>query len=469
MAATKAGTTPSGTTTTTTTTRSTTSTDTTTTNSATTTTPNVVQATMNYVDGEKDYYYIGRKTSGDDSGSIQAQEHIVSIENVRLRRNHGIPEPTLQLNGVELVHSPIHNDNNNKNDDNDDNDDDDKVDQSSSSSSFIDFLDRVDVLKRYYPHCEELVRNHLTKEALSSSSSSSSSSLPTIVRAFDHNVRITGGGTDQDRTTFSKTAGVSKIQNPLQMVHGDYTAISAPRRLHDLSQPAKINDVWREVAPNGLLNEELVQQALVVLEQSTQDDDKNDDENDDKDKNKQNDNDNVPIHSHPRRFAIINVWRNIDRIIPVQSFPLACVDATTVIPTQDLRILQIQYPDRIGENYLAVYNPKHDWLYWDSMTHDEVLLIKQWDSYGTDVQYQKLRQSPQGQEQKQQEAQSSTYSNNTNDDYISTFSIHSAFDHDDTLSTIRNQKNESTLALSNQQQEQFRERRSIEVRCVVIY
>lgn len=96
--------------------------------------------------------------------------------------------------------------------------------------------------------------------------------------------------------------------------------------------------------------------------------------------------------SGKRRFAFINVWRSIDPIHPVQQMPLACVD-TTSVRKEDFRTLKLHYPDRVGENYF-ICHPKEDedkastsfvphaWYYFREMTFEDVILLKQWDSYG---------------------------------------------------------------------------------------
>ncbi len=80
------------------------------------------------------------------------------------------------------------------------------------------------------------------------------------------------------------------------------------------------------------------------------------------------------------RFAIINVWRNIADE-PVATHPLALCDAQTVEP-DDLVVFEIHYEDRVGENYFAKHAPRHAWYTYPGITGEEALLIKQWDSAG---------------------------------------------------------------------------------------
>ena len=119
-----------------------------------------------------------------------------------------------------------------------------------------------------------------------------------------------------------------------------------------MARPPKMNDVWRVRLKDG---DSLLNDAQAVQEAAVQ---------------------------GKRRFALINVWRSIDPDHVVSCYPLACIDATTLSATEDLRTYQLHYEDRIGENYVVKHNPLHKWIYFDQMTMDEVLLIKQWDSHG---------------------------------------------------------------------------------------
>jgi hypothetical protein len=78
-----------------------------------------------------------------------------------------------------------------------------------------------------------------------------------------------------------------------------------------------------------------------------------------------------------RRFAIIQVWRAINR--PIQSNPLAIADAASVAP-EDLLIAERRYPHRVGQTYRLKHNPKHRWFYFPRMRRDEALVFKVYDS-----------------------------------------------------------------------------------------
>ncbi len=78
-----------------------------------------------------------------------------------------------------------------------------------------------------------------------------------------------------------------------------------------------------------------------------------------------------------KRFAVINVWRPIRG--PLQDSPLAVSDAQSVA-FDDLVATDLIYPDRVGEFYTVKFNPSHRWFYAPRMTHEEVLLLKCFDS-----------------------------------------------------------------------------------------
>jgi hypothetical protein len=244
----------------------------------------------------------------------------------------------------------------------------------------LHFFDNRQVVREYYPECAEIVRRATNAGH---------------VLAFDHNIRRTQGK-ESDRPI----ADGQQVQKPIYVAHGDYTLVSAPQRLRDLARAPGMNDTFRSVLREGepLLSAEVVSRTL----------------------------------NEHRRFALINVWRNIDRS-PVVADPLALCDGQRVAP-EDLVVFEIHYHDRIGENYFAKYSPNHEWWYYPLMTRDEVILIKQWDSAGG------LAQSG---------AVGVTY-NSSDSGVPCTFSLHSAF------------KDPNTPA-------EAPHRQSIEVRCVAFF
>ena len=191
----------------------------------------------------------------------------------------------------------------------------------------VDFLNQDQVVRTYYPQCAEIVR-----EATGAS----------FVAAFDHNIRSAAGKQSKRRIQ-----GGQQVQGPAHVVHGDYTLTSAPQRFRDLAKSPGGNDTFQSLLPDGksLLDAAEVERVL-----------------------------------SGGRFGIINVWRNIAEG-PVERNPLALCDATSVRP-EDLVVFEIHYHDRIGENYFAKHADYHQWYFYPGLTRDEVLLIKQWDSFG---------------------------------------------------------------------------------------
>lgn len=80
-----------------------------------------------------------------------------------------------------------------------------------------------------------------------------------------------------------------------------------------------------------------------------------------------------------RRMIQINVWRPLVKI--VHRSPLAFCDATT-IAKQDFIPTNIHFPDtdHIGEIYALRKAEGQRWSYFSEMTHNEVVLIKGYDS-----------------------------------------------------------------------------------------
>ena len=179
----------------------------------------------------------------------------------------------------------------------------------------LDLYDDAAVTGRYYGMCEALVAEQCPGAA--------------VVKAFDHNVRC-----EEGKASGRKLKGGSNVQAPAGLVHGDYTAVSAPRRLARLAEAPKTNDALNKPPLDG-------------------------------------------VDATGRRFAFVNVWRPISE---VRSPPLACCDAETVRDDRDLLTFKIYYEDRVGENYFARHHQAHEWYYFPRMKRNEALLIQQWDS-----------------------------------------------------------------------------------------
>jgi hypothetical protein len=113
-----------------------------------------------------------------------------------------------------------------------------------------------------------------------------------------------------------------RLREPARAVHNDYTAWSGPQRLRDL----------------------LADEAEALMR---------------------------------RRFAIIQVWRPINR--PAVQTPLALADARSV-PAADFIPAERRHPGRVGEIYQFKYNPEHRWYYFPKMAPDEAIVFKVYDS-----------------------------------------------------------------------------------------
>jgi hypothetical protein len=77
------------------------------------------------------------------------------------------------------------------------------------------------------------------------------------------------------------------------------------------------------------------------------------------------------------RYMQINLWRPIRE--PVRDAPLALCDGASLTP-RALRRVELRYPERTGEIYYLVHEPRQRWYFASDMTIDEVWLFKNFDS-----------------------------------------------------------------------------------------
>jgi hypothetical protein len=124
------------------------------------------------------------------------------------------------------------------------------------------------------------------------------------------------------RTSDEDVRAEKKIREPVKSAHNDYTEWSGPQRVRDI----------------------LPDEAEALIS---------------------------------RRFAIIQVWRAINR--PIERNPLAIIDARS-IAFSDYIASERRFPDRVGEIYLVQHNPAHRWVYFPRMRRDEALVFKVYDS-----------------------------------------------------------------------------------------
>lgn len=160
-----------------------------------------------------------RDVDGSDGGSVGVDlgKREMPVEDARALTKDR--RPTLEHNGVDLLHRPV-------------------------DVGKLDFFDNEAVLKRYYPQCADVI-----KQATGART----------VAAFDHNIRSAAG--KQSRTRID---GGQQVQGPAHVVHGDYTLTSAPERLRQLAKPPGINDTIRSLFADGgsLLDPDEVETAI---------------------------------------------------------------------------------------------------------------------------------------------------------------------------------------------------------------
>ena len=124
------------------------------------------------------------------------------------------------------------------------------------------------------------------------------------------------------RAADSALREAKQVSGPVRNVHNDYTEWSGPQRVRDLL-PGEAEDLLK------------------------------------------------------RRFAVIQVWRPINK--PVQNEHLAIADARSIGVDELIPSARI-YPDRRGEVYHSTFNPAHRWYYFPKMQRNEAVVFKCYDS-----------------------------------------------------------------------------------------
>mmetsp|Transcript_20462 Transcript_20462/g.22230 ORF Transcript_20462/g.22230 Transcript_20462/m.22230 type:complete len:322 (-) Transcript_20462:140-1105(-) len=188
----------------------------------------------------------------------------------------------------------------------------------------IDFTDDYDILNNYYPQVAELIKQ-------------STGAFKVI--CFDHVVRHS-----EVSMAYEKRGNVV-VGGPAVAVHGDYAQEGAPKRFENFTKPPGNNDSFRKL---------LGETPLISAEEYAS--------------------------LKNRRYAIINLWRNIADY-PVYDTPLAMVDAATTEPN-DIVTVEFRYVDCTIETYLAGHNPNHRWVYYPLLQKNEGILLKTFDSQG---------------------------------------------------------------------------------------
>lgn len=176
-----------------------------------------------------------------------------------------------------------------------------------------DFLNAEEVERVYYQEMRTLLKQAVGADR---------------VLIFDHTVRNTGNK-NLNAVTEASAAAVMRV-------HADYTAESAPDRLKQLAK----NNIWSYIRNRHLTEDDFADLMT-------------------------------------RRFAVVNVWRNISKT-PVMRSPLGVCDANSV-PDSDRFLYELIFADRIGKNYSLQSNPAHKWYHYPQMVKDECLLFKTYD------------------------------------------------------------------------------------------
>eukprot|EP00746_Dinoflagellata_sp_MGD_P022278 gnl/MRDRNA2_/MRDRNA2_152098_c0_seq1.p1 gnl/MRDRNA2_/MRDRNA2_152098_c0~~gnl/MRDRNA2_/MRDRNA2_152098_c0_seq1.p1 ORF type:complete len:317 (-),score=47.42 gnl/MRDRNA2_/MRDRNA2_152098_c0_seq1:78-1028(-) len=91
-----------------------------------------------------------------------------------------------------------------------------------------------------------------------------------------------------------------------------------------------------------------------------------------------------------RRWSIVNVWRSIDTENPVQSLPLAVLDASTVQTDSMFSYALVMAeadPPLVGFNNGVTFHEKHSWNYYSQMTHDEALIFYTYDGASSPTRF----------------------------------------------------------------------------------
>ena len=78
-------------------------------------------------------------------------------------------------------------------------------------------------------------------------------------------------------------------------------------------------------------------------------------------------------------YAFLNIWRPLEN--PINSAPLGFIRPSS-LDEKDWLLLDLIYPDRIGQILGVVGNPNHKWIYQSKMTPDEVVVFNIYDNQG---------------------------------------------------------------------------------------
>lgn len=222
------------------------------------------------------------------------------------------------------------------------------------SPEIIDFYCERNICQKYYPACQELV-----KKVTGASK----------VFAFYHTVR----SHESIKAAQMRKQRGFPVEGPAGCVHVDYSSFCAQRLVRQLAKPPQ---TWPD--PRPLLG------FKPLIEPSEADE----------------------YIMGNKRWMIINVWRNIGTE-PVQRTPVALCDGRSTA-LDDIVTFKTTQNNNQKEYYFSAPSDKHDWFYFPEMQREEVILIKNWDSWGKSFARKAVQET---------------------DKVPTTFALHTAFDH----------------------------------------
>ncbi|OQD62511.1 hypothetical protein PENPOL_c012G08216 [Penicillium polonicum] len=95
------------------------------------------------------------------------------------------------------------------------------------------------------------------------------------------------------------------------------------------------------------------------------------------------------LHNNPEYrglpYEIINAWRVTEG--PTQNWPLALCDYQSISVPEDLEQADIIHPSSVGEQMLLYWNPKHQWYFLREQRVEDLILLRQTDSRGTQIPF----------------------------------------------------------------------------------
>lgn len=173
------------------------------------------------------------------------------------------------------------------------------------------------------------------------------------VVVFDHNVRNLQMAKESRRKGVdnykigrperkeSANEVVSPAAGYARLAHNDYTTLSAPNRIRDLSKKSGEGGSYT-LKDGTVIDPNEVEKLL------------------------------------NGRYIFINVWRNISET-PIQKDPLG-ICASPSISDHDFIGSDLVYEDRVGQTYAVKHSDSHKWFYVSELRKNEAILLKCYDS-----------------------------------------------------------------------------------------